>query len=79
MDGLNILQGTNVGFNPGPTWNALRTGDYNADGKSDILWQNDDGTPGVWLMDGTNFISGANVGFNPGSNWQVIPQQDLFG
>ncbi len=26
--------------------------DFNGDGKADILWQNDDGTPAVWLMDG---------------------------
>ena len=39
--------------------------DFNADGKSDILWQNNDGTPAIWLLDGTNLISGANVGFNP--------------
>ncbi len=27
--------------------------DFNGDGKSDILWQNDDGTAAVWLMNGT--------------------------
>jgi hypothetical protein len=76
---LTILAGANVGFNPGSSWHALRTGDFNADGKSDIIWQNDDGTAAVWLMDGTQLISGANVGFNPGSGWQVIPQDhDLF-
>jgi hypothetical protein len=44
MDGVNIISGANVGFNPGPSWHALKTGDYNSDGESDILWQNDDGT-----------------------------------
>lgn len=37
------------------------SGDYNGDGKSDILWQNDNGTPAVWLMNGFNVVSGANV------------------
>jgi hypothetical protein len=26
--------------NPGPDWHVFGTGDYNNDGKSDILWQN---------------------------------------
>ena len=47
-------------------WHAIDTGDFNGDGKADILWQNDDGTPAVWLMDGLNILGGANVGFNPG-------------
>ena len=60
-------------FNPGPSWEIKSSGDFNGDGKSDILWQNSDGTPAIWLMDGTNFISGGVAGsFNPGSEWHVI-------
>ena len=55
-------------------WHIVGTGDFNGDGKSDILWQNSDGTPAVWMMDGTTVISGSNVGFDPGSSWHVIPQ-----
>jgi hypothetical protein len=31
--------------------------DFNGDGKGDILWQNGDGTPAVWLMNGTAVAS----------------------
>jgi serralysin len=79
MNGTNLISGQNVGFNPGPAWHVIGAGDYNNDGKADILWQNTDGTPAVWLMNGTSLISGANVGFDPGSNWHVIPHHDLFG
>ena len=27
-------------------------GDFNGDGKADILWQNDSGQAAVWLMNG---------------------------
>jgi hypothetical protein len=26
--------------------------DFNADGNSDILWQNDNAQPAIWLMNG---------------------------
>src|SRR5262245_14700482 len=49
------------------------TGDYNGDGKSDILWQGKDGTPAIWLMDGTDVLSISAAGsFNPGSDWHLI-------
>ena len=50
------------------------TGDYNGDSKADILWQNTDGTPGVWLMDGFTMTAGANVAFDPGASWHILPQ-----
>ena len=36
---MSIGGGTG-GPNPGPSWNAIGTGDFNGDGHSDILWQN---------------------------------------
>jgi hypothetical protein len=53
--------------------------DFNGDSHSDILWQNTDGTPAVWLTDGTTLLSGANVGFNPGTNWHEIGSGDFNG
>jgi hypothetical protein len=53
--------------------------DFNGDGHSDILWQNTDGTPAVWLTDGTNLVSGANVGFNPGPDWHEIGSGEFNG
>jgi len=50
MNGTSIISGANVGSNPGAARHAVGTGDFNADGKADIIWQNTDGTPAVWLM-----------------------------
>ena len=66
MSGTNFIGGGGVA-NPGPTWHIKGTGDFNNDGHSDILWQNDDGSVAIWEMNGTNFIGGGGVG-NPGPN-----------
>ena len=68
MDGPTAtFVGAVVPFNPGPSWQIKGTRDFDGDGKSDILWQGDDGTPAIWFMDGMNFMGGAAAGsFNPG-------------
>ena len=45
-------------------------GDYNGDGKSDILFRNTDGSVSLWLMDGTQVASATSLG-NPGTDWQL--------
>jgi len=51
--------------------------DFNGDGKSDILWQNDNGLPGIWTMDGSH-ITGTGLS----QSWQrpaVGPGPCRFG
>jgi FG-GAP-like repeat len=77
MNGTTITSSAATNFTSGIAgWSAIGTGDFNADGKADILWQNADGTPAIWLMNGTSFTS---VGFlpNPGSSWHVIGAGDF--
>lgn len=41
----------------GNTWDVVDTGDYNRDGKTDIVWRNHaTGSNVIWLMDGTRTI-----------------------
>ena len=40
MNGNTVIGGGLVGPNPGPSWKAVGTGDFNDDGHSDILLQN---------------------------------------
>ena len=63
--------------NPGPSWHARGDGDFNDDGKSDILWQNDDGTPGIWLMNGLTATAMSTVGTNPGPAWAIKDTGDF--
>jgi hypothetical protein len=65
-----------VGPNPGPTWKAVGTGDFNGDGLSDILWQNTNGQAAIWEMNGTTPIAMAAVGPNPGPSWKVAGTGD---
>ena len=58
--------------NPGASWHIAGTGDYNHDGQTDILWQNDDGQADVWLMNGTTATSQSFLGTNPGSSWHIV-------
>ena len=46
-------------------------GDYNGDGRDDILWQHDNGLVYVWLMNGAAIsASGALSGI--GADWSII-------
>jgi len=67
------------GGNPGASWHVKGAGDFNGNGKSDILWQNDNGQAAIWLMDGTTELSGAFVGGNPGPSWHVKGAEDFNG
>ena len=64
--------------NPGPSWHAIGSGDFNGDGRSDILWQNDSGEVVVWALNGGNVIGSAGLG-NPGPSWHAIGAGDYNG
>ena len=52
--------------------------DYNADGKSDILWRNTDGNAAIWLMNGLTLASGAGLGVVP-TSWTIAGVGDFDG
>ena len=58
--------------NPGPSWHVKEAADFNADGRADILWQNDNGTGAVWLMNGTDVSSLGAPLTNPGAEWHIV-------
>ncbi len=76
MNGTNLL--SSALLNPSRVadiaWKPVGTGDFNNDGKTDILWRRDDGSVSVWLMDGNNLVSG--VYLNPSrvadTTWKIV-------
>jgi hypothetical protein len=52
------------------SWNVAVTGDFNADGRSDILWSNANGDTAIWFMNGATMLSVSDLGIIP-SAWVV--------
>jgi hypothetical protein len=76
-----ITNFANLDGHPGLDWHVAGTGDFDGDGRDDILWRNDDGHVTDWLGQAnggfvTNF---GNVNANPGTNWQVVQVGDFNG
>lgn len=81
MNGRNQI---GAGFlNPTSTgdsrWRVVGSGDFNGDGKGDVLFQHQDGTMAAWFMNGTNLISAAVLNpSSPGdSRWSVRATADI--
>ena len=77
MDATTMIGNGAPGFNAGPSWREIGTGDFNDDGQPDILLRNTNGQVGIWEMNGANIISAAAVGFNPGPSWQEVGTGDF--
>ena len=62
MYGNTLVGGGSVTPNPGPSFRAVGTGDFNHDGNSDILWQNTStGQASVWEMNDNTMLGGGPV------------------
>jgi hypothetical protein len=72
MNGATILP--DVGFELRGTWAIVGTGDFNGDGKSDILWRDRGGNVSIWLTD----VSGSLV-VNVPVAWTIVANADFDG
>jgi hypothetical protein len=82
MNGSAVLSAPDIAtVAPGSGWSIAATGDFDADGKSDILWRNSStGTVQAWLMNGSAVSSSSNVGaVAPASGWSIIGAGDFNG
>jgi hypothetical protein len=71
----------NANFSVGADWSFAGVGDFNGDGRSDILWRKDDGTITDWLGQANGgFISNDEVALEPVSaDYQIAGVGDFNG
>jgi hypothetical protein len=80
-NGTTITNAGYVGSNTNTSWQVITGGgDYNGDGKSDILWQNTaTGQVYEYQMNGLAVIASNFVGNNTDPSWQVVSSGDFNG
>ena len=64
------------------SWHVAGTGDFNGDGREDILWRNDSGRVTDWLGQAASggFVSNfANADANAGTDWHIVGTGDFNG
>jgi hypothetical protein len=77
LEGTSLISGA---FTNPPTladvnWRMVATGDYNFDGRVDIVWRHSaSGQNVMWFMNGIDLISGAftNPSSLPDTNWKIV-------
>ena len=79
MNGTNIIGGGTLSANPGPSWKAIGTGDFNGDGHSDILWQNTRWAGRDLGDERDQYHRRRTLGANPGPSWKAIGTGDFNG
>lgn len=76
-----VANDTNAATAVTTAWQVAATGDFNGDGRSDILWRNDDGQLSNWLglADGGFSSNDANAATSVSTAWQVTGTGDFNG
>jgi hypothetical protein len=75
LTGTRYDYGTNIVNDAGPEWKLVGTGDFNGDGWSDLLWQDEvAGQKAMWFMQNNNRQSSSLFG----SQYATWPQTKMY-
>jgi ELWxxDGT repeat protein len=82
MNGVAMLPGTfpNMPALADTQWTIVGTNDFNADGRSDLLWRHaTEGQNVVWFMNGPNLVSGTftTPAALPDVRWKIVGTGDF--
>ena len=82
MDGVTVKAGSDYTNGvPDLNWKIVGAGDYDGDGKSDILWRNTStGEDYIFFIDGTTVQAGSGYTNSvPDLNWKIVGTGDYDG
>jgi hypothetical protein len=70
MNAGAVISSGGIGNAPPAVWMAAGIGDFNGDGKSDLVWRDSSGDTSIWFMNGVSVASTGSVGNIP-TNWML--------
>ena len=79
MNGVTLLECDYLATAADQNWMIVGVGDFNGDGKPDILWRNTStGQNAVWYMNGVTLI-GVDSANSSHQNWIIVGVGDFNG